>query len=326
MRIFSGIQPTGRLHIGNYFGAIKNMVALQEKGSAIFSIVDLHAITVKYEPKEFQQKIKDTLLDFLACGIDAKKSIVFLQSQVKEHTELAWLLNAVTPIGELQRMTQFKDKSEKEEVVSAGLLNYPILMAADILLYETEAVPVGNDQKQHLEFTKNIIRRFNNQFGETFKDIELMIPDNKVGGRIMDLKNPTKKMSKSAPNGCIYITDTPDEIERKIKSAATDSIDSIGYDREKRPGISNLMSITASASVVNIEDLVVEEYIGQHSKFKTEYVIKSLIEELEPIRKKREELERDEKLIESILEDGQKRAQEIATKKIKQVKKAMGLI
>ena len=193
MRIFSGIQPTGRLHIGNYFGAIKNMVALQEKGSAIFSIVDLHAITVKYEPKEFQQKIKDTLLDFLACGIDAKKSIVFLQSQVKEHTELAWLLNAVTPIGELQRMTQFKDKSEKEEVVSAGLLNYPILMAADILLYETEAVPVGNDQKQHLEFTKNIIRRFNNQFGETFKDIELMIPDNKVGGRIMDLKNPLKK-------------------------------------------------------------------------------------------------------------------------------------
>lgn len=329
MRIFSGIQPTGRLHIGNYFGAIKNMVALQDRGdcpkdgtSTIFSIVDLHAITVKYEPKEFQQKIKDTVLDFLACGIDPEKSIVFLQSQVKEHTELAWLLNAVTSIGELQRMTQFKDKSEKAESVSAGLFNYPVLMAADILLYDTDAVPVGNDQKQHLEFTKNIIRRFNNQFGETFKDIELIIPE--IGARIMSLKDPSRKMSKSEPEGCVFITDTPLEITKKIKSAVTDTDRSISFDPKTRPEVSSLISLYSLCENKKLEQLELDKFDG-HASFK-DVLAESLIKKLEPIRQKREELEKDEVLIENILKNGQKKASQIANQKIKQVKKVMGLI
>jgi len=305
------------------------MVALQDRGDrpkdgtgTIFSIVDLHAITVKYDPKEFQQKIKDTVLDFLACGIDPEKSIVFLQSQVKEHTELAWLLNAVTSIGELQRMTQFKDKSERAESVSAGLFNYPILMAADILLYDTDAVPVGNDQKQHLEFTKNIIRRFNNQFGETFKDIELMIPG--VGARIMSLKDPSRKMSKSEPEGCIFIADTPLEITKKIKSAVTDTDRSISFDPKTRPEVSSLISLYSLCEDKKLEQLELDKFDG-HASFK-DVLAESLIKKLEPIRQKREELEKDEVLIENILKNGQKKASQIANQKIKQVKRVMGLI
>jgi len=326
MKIFSGIQPTGKMHIGNYFGAIQNMVRLQDEGEAIFSIVDLHAITVKYNPKEFQQKIKDTVLDFLACGIDPEKSIVFIQSQVKEHAELAYFLSAITPIGQLQRMTQFKDKSQKEKSINAALLTYPILMAADILLYDTDMVPIGEDQKQHLELTQDIMRRFNNQFGEIFKSPKIQVPKN--GARIMSLINPLRKMSKSEPEGCIFITDSPETIKEKIKKATTDSLNSIYYDKEERPGISNLIDIDVSASafaITDTKDFELDKYDGQNLKYK-ERVAEKLIKKLEPIRKKRKELEQKPEYIKKILEEGRERAQEIASKKIKQVKEKMGLI
>jgi len=326
MKIFSGVQPTGKMHIGNYFGAIQNMVRLQNEGEAIFSIVDLHAITVKYNPKEFQQKIKDTVLDFLACGIDPEKSIVFIQSQVKEHAELAYFLSAITPIGQLQRMTQFKDKSQKEKSINAALLTYPILMAADILLYDIDMVPIGEDQKQHLELTQDIMRRFNNQFGEIFKSPKIQVPKN--GARIMSLINPLRKMSKSEPEGCIFITDSPETIKEKIKKATTDSLNSIYYDKEERPGISNLIDIDVSASafaITDTKDFELDKYDGQNLKYK-ERVAEKLIKKLEPIRKKRKELEQKPEYIKKILEEGRERAQEIASKKIKQVKEKMGLI
>jgi len=321
MRIFSGIQPTGKLHIGNYFGAIQNMVKLQEGNGAIFSIVDLHAITIDYDPKDFQSRINDTILDFLACGVDPEKSIIFIQSQIKEHTELAWLLNTVTPVGELQRMTQFKDKSQKEEIVNAGLLNYPILMTADILLYDTEAVPVGDDQKQHLELTQNIIRRFNNKFGETFKDIKPLIPQE--GARIMSFKDPSKKMSKSEPDGCLFITDTPEEIERKIKSAVTDTERTVSFDPEKRPALANLLMIYSLCEEKPIKDIDLNQFDG-HASFK-KALTESLMKTFEPIRKKRGELEQQPEYMKEILEEGRVKAQLIASKKMEQVKKVMGL-
>lgn len=354
MRIFSGIQPTGKLHIGNYFGAIQNMVKLQEGNEAIFSIVDLHAITIDYDPKDFQSRINDTILDFLACGIDPEKSIIFIQSQIKEHAELAWLLNTVTSVGELQRMTQFKDKSQKEAIsnmktfskeesekiikhlpgihpivktglreaiISAGLFNYPVLMAADILLYDTEAVPVGDDQKQHLELTQNIIRRFNNKFGETFKDIKPLIPQE--GARIMNLKDPSKKMSKSEPDGCLFITDTPEEIERKIKSAITDTERTVSFDPEKRSALANLLMIYALSENKPIKDIDLTQFDG-HASFK-KALTKSLIKTFEPIRQRRGELEQQPEYIKEILEEGRVKAQLIASKKMEQVKKVMGL-
>jgi tryptophanyl-tRNA synthetase len=322
MRIFSGIQPTGKLHIGNYFGEIKNMVKFQEGNGAIFSVVDLHAITVDYDPKDFQSRINDTILDFLACGIDPQKSIIFIQSQIKEHTELAWFLNTVTSIGELQRMTQFKDKSQKEEIVNAGLLNYPVLMTADILLYNTEAVPVGGDQKQHLELTQNIIRRFNNKFGETFKDIKPLIPQE--GARIMSLKDPSKKMSKSEPDGCLFITDTPEEIERKIKSAVTDTERTVSFDPEERPALANLLMIYALSENKEIKDIDLIQFDG-HASFK-KALTESLIKTLAPVREKRKELEQKPEYIKEILEKGRVKAQSLASEKMEQVKKVMGLL
>jgi len=321
MKIFSGIQPTGKLHIGNYFGAIQNMVKLQEGNEAVFSIVDLHAITVDYDPKDFQSRINDTILDFLACGIDPEKSIIFIQSQIKEHAELAWLLNTVTSVGELQRMTQFKDKSQKEEIVNAGLLNYPVLMTADILLYDTEAVPVGDDQKQHLELTQNIIRRFNNKFGETFKDIKPLIPQE--GARVMSLKDPSKKMSKSEPDGCLFITDTPEEIERKIKSAVTDTERTVSFDLEKRPALANLLTIYGLCEEKPIKDLMLD--FDGHAEFK-KALTEKLIKKLAPIHEKRKNLEQNPEYIQEILEKGRAKAQILASKKMAQIKKAIGLI
>jgi len=324
MRIFSGIQPTGKLHIGNYFGAIQNMVKLQRQNEAIFSIVDLHAITVKYEPKELQEKIKDTVLDFLACGIDPEISTVFIQSQIKEHAELANLLQTITPVGNLQRMTQFKDKSQKENSINAGLLMYPVLQAADILLYDTDIVPVGEDQKQHLELVQDIVRRFNNRFGEIFRLPKINLPRNSA--RIMNLADPSKKMSKSDPTGCVFLSDSPEIIKEKIKKAVTDSLDSIYYEKEKRPGMSNLINIHSSATeIVDVKKLKLEGYNGQHSKYK-ERVAQSLIKKLEPIRKRRQELEQKPDYIEKVLEQGRERAQKIASQKMEEIKKAMGLV
>ena len=240
MRVFSGIRPTGELHIGNYLGAMKQWIELQEKNECIFCIVDLHAITTPYESKNLQKNIFELAIAYLAAGLDPEKCILFVQSQVKEHTELAWLLGTITPLGELKRMTQFKEKSKRHpEYVNAGLLNYPLLMAADILLYQTDLVPVGKDQQQHVELAREIARKFNQKFGKTFKEPKTLLP--KIGEKIMSLKNPKKKMSKTDdPEGCIGLFDEPEEIRKKIMSAVTDLGREIKYDLNKKPGISNL--------------------------------------------------------------------------------------
>jgi tryptophanyl-tRNA synthetase len=322
MRIFSGIQPTGKLHIGNYFGAIENMLKLQKENEAIFSIVDLHALTVDYDPKELPKKIQATLLDFLACGIDLKKSIVFIQSHVKEHAELANLLQNIVPLGELERMTQFKEKAQKQASIKAGLLMYPVLMAADILLYDADMVPVGEDQKQHLELTKNIVRRFNNKFGSVLKDPNVQIP--KQGARIMSLTSPQKKMSKSEPAGCLLITDSSKEIETKIKKAVTDSERKLSFDPHKRPGLSNLINIYSLTEKKEIKDLELNKFQGHNDLKKA--LIESLIKKFSSVRQRREKLEKQNELVKSIYQEGSQKAQKIASQKILQIKKAMGII
>jgi len=319
MKIFSGIQPTGKLHIGNYFGAIQNMVRLQDEGEAIFSIVDLHAITVEYEPGEMKENTLETVLDFLASGIDPEKSIVFIQSHIKEHAELANLLQNITPLGELQRMTQFKDKAQKAKSINAGLLMYPVLQAADILLYDTDLVPVGVDQKQHLELTQNIVRRFNNRFGDIFVSPNFKIPED--CDRIMSLVEPSRKMSKSEPEGCIFITDTPEEIKRKIKKAVTDS--EKGFDNiENRVAVRNLITIYEACEG---KDSFFAQKFESHAEFK-EALVNVLIKKLEPVRKRREELEKKPEYIQEALKVGSEKAQVIASKKMREIKKAMGLI
>jgi len=242
MRVFSGIRPTGELHIGNYLGAIKQWVKLQEENECFFCIVDYHAITTPFKPEEMERNIFDTLIAYLAAGLDPKKCTIFVQSHVKEHTELAWILGTITPLGDLKRMTQFKEKSKKHpEYVNAGLLNYPLLMAADILLYKTDLVPVGKDQVQHVELTREIARRFNKMFGKVFKEPKVLLSE---GEKIMSLQNPKKKMSKTDdPKGCILLFDEPEEIEKKIMRAVTDLGKEIKYDPVKKPGISNLLKI-----------------------------------------------------------------------------------
>ena len=243
MRVFSGIQPTGEIHIGNYLGAIKQWLELQNRAECIFCIVDLHALTVPYPVEALQKRIREKAIAYLAAGLDPKKSIIFVQSQIPEHTTLAWFLSTVTPIGDLQRMTQFKEKAKKyAENINAGLLNYPILMAADILLYGTDLVPVGKDQAQHVEITREIARRFNKRFGKTFKIPEVFLA--KAGAKIHSLTEPAKKMSKSDPvQSYISLFDNPESIKKKIMSAQTDSGKDIKYNVTLKPGISNLLTI-----------------------------------------------------------------------------------
>ena len=247
-KIFSGIQPSGTLTLGNYLGAIRQFVQLQDENECYFCIVDQHAITVPQDPKTLKQNIRSLAALYIASGIDPEKATLFVQSEVPAHTELGWMLQSITYMGELERMTQFKDKSEGRSAVSSALFTYPTLMAADILLYQANIVPVGDDQKQHLELTRDVAERFNNRFGETFTIPEIQIPE--VGARIMSLQEPTKKMSKSDENTRSFISmlDTPKQIEKKIKSAVTDSDDKIKFDPENKPGISNLLAIYASCT------------------------------------------------------------------------------
>ena len=338
MRIFSGVRPTGELHIGNYLGAIKQWILLQEKNECVFCIVDLHGITTPYEPKELQKNILDVAITYLAAGLNPEKCIFFVQSQVKEHSELAWLLGTITPLAELQRMTQFKEKAKKhKEYINAGLLNYPILMAADILLYQTDIVPVGKDQQQHVELAQMIARKFNRIFGQAFKIPAVLLP--KIGARIMSLQNPKKKMSKTDnPQGCIGLFDTPEEIENKIMRAVTDTGKVIKYNPDKKPGISNLLTIyslfsekdsnppsalpaAGGAPIKAIE----KEFQGKgYAEFKRA-LSKLLIEKLEPFRKKKKELSQREIYVRAILEQGRKRAQTIAQSTMIDVRKKMGL-
>ena len=323
MRVFSGIQPTGQLHIGNYLGAIRQWLELQEKEECIFCIVDLHAITIPYNFKEFQDIILKKAIEYLACGIDPEKSIIFIQSDVREHTELAWLLGTVCPIGDLNRMTQFKDKSKRfKNSVNAGLFNYPVLMAADILLYQTDLVPVGKDQGQHVELTRSIARKFNKKFGKTFKIPKLLLPE--MGAKIMSLQEPKKKMSKSTPNSCLFLLDEPKVIKEKIIKATTDSGKKILYNPKRKPGISNLLTIYSLFSGKSIKELEKKFKDKNYSEFKKS-LAKVLIKSLEPIRRKRKELLNREVYVKEILKKGAKRAQILASSTIKQVKNNMGL-
>jgi len=324
MRIFSGIQPTGKLHIGNYFGAIKQWVELQEKNECIFCIVDLHALTVPYDTKTLQESILEKAIIYLAAGVNPEKSIIFVQSQVKEHTELAWLLNTITPIGDLTRMTQYKEKSKKfKKNLNAGLLNYPILMASDILLYQTEIVPVGEDQKQHVELARTIARKFNQRFGEVFKIPEARLP--KFGAKIMSLQNPKKKMSKTdLQDAQIGLFDEPEEIKAKIMKAVTDTGKIIKYDEELKPGISNLLTIYSLFSEKTIKEIE-KKFKGKgYAEFKKS-LSRLLIDSLEPFRRKKKELLTREVYVKEILNQGRNRAQVIAQSILQEVRKKMGL-
>ncbi len=324
MRIFSGIRPSGELHIGNYLGAIKQWIALQEENECIYCIVDLHAITTPYNKESFSEKVINQAINYLALGLNPQKCILIIQSHIKEHAELAWLLGTITPLGELQRMTQYKEKSKKhKKYINAGLLNYPVLMAADILLYQTEVVPVGEDQKQHVELAREIAKKFNNRFGETFKLPEARL--NKEGAKIMSLANPKSKMSKSdGGQGCIELFEKPESVKKKIMSAVTDNEKNIKYNKTKKPGISNLLTIYSLFREITIKEAEQELEGKSYSEFK-KIVAETLIKSLDPFREKRNELESREVYIREILNQGAKRAQVIAQSTMNDVKKKMGL-
>jgi len=323
MIIFSGIRPTGDIHLGNYLGAIKQWIDLQENNDCIFCVVDLHAITTPYDVAKLQKQIFELAIDYLAVGLNPEKCILFVQSQVVEHCELAWLLGTITPMGELRRMTQFKDKSKQHpEYVNAGLFNYPLLMAADILLYKTDAVPIGSDQKQHVELTRAIARYFNNQFGPTFKEPKEIFSE---GQKIMSLAEPDKKMSKTGnQKGCIGLFEESAAITKKIMSAVTDTGKEIKFDVKKKPGISNLLTIYSLTSGKPIADLQNELEGKSYAEFKR-IVASNLVSYLEPFARRRKEFLTREVYVNDILKRGAARAQTIASATMQEVKKAMGL-
>ena len=322
MIIFSGVRSTGKIHLGNYLSAIKQWVNFQEKNDCIFCVVDLHAITTPYDPKKLQKEILETVIAYLALGIDPEKSILFVQSKIKEHTELAWLLNTITSVGELNRMTQYKEKKKQHHQAMAGLLNYPVLMTADILLYQTDIVPVGKDQQQHVEIARTLAKRFNQRFGKTFKVPEAYIA--KVGGKIMSLNDPRKKMSKSIPSSCLFVFDEPKDIKKKIMSAVTDTGKQIKYNPSTKPGISNLLTIYSLLKDKPIKEIEQEFKGKNYSEFKKS-LINVLINTLGPFRKKRKELLKREVYIREFLTKGEKQAQAIAQSTIQKAKKRMGL-
>ena len=321
--LFSGIQPTGEIHLGNYLGALKNWVDLQNQYNCFYSIVDLHAITIDYDPKVYQEKILNTAMDLLAIGLDPKRSCLFVQSHVPEHTELCWLLNTLTPISELERMTQFKDKSSQhKQNINAGLFGYPILQAADILLYHGEYVPVGQDQLQHLELTNTILRKFNNKFGEYFTGIKPIISN---GARIMSLNDPAKKMSKSlGPAHYIALNDDPETVKKKIMSAVTD----VGptTNGQMSAGVKNLftlLELLADQKICQKFQKAYDSQILKYSELKTE-LAEAIISFLQPIQDKKKNL--DKKKVQKILNDGAKKARLTAQKNILEIKQRMGLI
>ncbi|GAA3065887.1 MULTISPECIES: tryptophan--tRNA ligase [Actinomycetes] len=313
-RVLSGMQPSGdSLHLGNYVGALVNWVTMQEDYDAFFFIPDLHGITVPHDPAELRHRTRMTAAQFLAGGIDVERSTLFVQSHMPEHAQLAWVLTCLTGMGEASRMTQFKDKSAKQGADSAGvgLLTYPMLMAADILLYQPDGVPVGDDQKQHVELARNLAQRFNHRFGETFRVPEPFIPQ--VGARIYDLQDPTTKMSKSAssPNGLLNIMDTDKKIAKKIKSAVTDDGTEIRFDRESKPGVSNLLSIYSAVSGKSIDELV-EEYQGKMYGHLKVDLADAVVATLGPIRDRTLELLEDPAELDALLARGAEKARGIA--------------
>ncbi|MBU5439042.1 tryptophan--tRNA ligase [Tissierella sp. MSJ-40] len=323
--VFSGVQPSGALTIGNYIGAIKNWVELQEEYDCYYCIVDLHAITVPQVPKDLRKNTLDVLALYLACGMDPEKSTLFIQSHVSAHVELSWVLNTISYMGQLNRMTQFKEKSRKsEENLNAGLFTYPVLMASDILLYQADLVPVGEDQKQHLELARDLAARFNNKYSETFKVPEPLIKE--FGARIMSLQNPDSKMSKSDPdeNGYILLLDNKDAIRRKIKRAVTDSLGEVRYNDEQL-GLKNLLNIYSTFSKEDITTIV-NRYKGTgYGKFK-EDLAEVVVEGLSPIHEKYDYLIKNKDYLEKVYKSGAEKAEYQAMKTLRKVYKKVGFI
>ncbi|HBF7508048.1 TPA: tryptophan--tRNA ligase [Clostridioides difficile] len=323
--IFSGAQPSGKMTLGNYLGAIKNWTELQDNYDCYYSIVDLHAITVPQDPKVLRANTIELLAQYIACGLDPEKNTIFIQSHVKEHVELMWVLNTMTYMGELSRMTQFKDKSQKSEAnLNAGLFTYPVLMAADILLYQTDLVPVGDDQKQHLELARDLANRFNNRFSPTFVVPEGYYP--KGGARVMSLQEPTKKMSKSDSNenAFILLADDSDSIKRKIKRSVTDSLGVVKYNDEQ-PGIKNLIDIYSNLSKKSVEEIV-NMYEGKGYGIFKEDVAEVVSEALRPIREKYVDLLNNKDYLEKIYSLGAEKAEKQARKTLRKVYKKVGFI
>lgn len=326
--VLSGCQPSGQLTIGNYMGALRQWVAMQEDYDCLYMLVDLHAITVRQEPAKLFEACLDGVALYVACGIDPEKSTLFVQSHVPEHAQLAWVLNCYSQMGELNRMTQFKDKSAKDTGnINVGLFSYPALMAADILLYQADQVPVGDDQKQHLELTRDVAYRFNNLYGDTFRIPEPYIP--KVGARIMSLQDPTKKMSKSDDNANNFIglLEDPKKVAKKIKRAVTDSDEQarIYFDPAEKAGVSNLLSLLSCATGKSIDDLVPDYEGKMYGHLKTD-VADAVVALLEPIQARFHELRNDRSALDAIMRSGAERASERAAKTLAATYKAIGFI
>jgi tryptophanyl-tRNA synthetase len=324
VRIFSGIQPTGRKHLGNYIGAIVQWVAGQDRGEAFYCLVDLHAITVSYEPAALREAVYDTAATLLAAGLDPDRCIFFRQGDVQEHSELCWLLSSVTSFGELNRMTQFKDKAgSQRDLVSAGLFFYPVLQAADVLAYRANEVPVGEDQRQHVELMRDVAERFNFRFGETLVVPEVRVPT--VGARIMDLQFPERKMSTTggSPQGTVYVTEEPDTIVKKFRSAVTDSGTDVVRAPDK-PGITNLIDILAAVQGSSPEEVEASFNGAGYGVFK-QAVADAVVEYLAPVRERYQELRADEGELERILEAGAEKARAIASDTMVDVRQAMGV-
>ena len=325
-RMLSGIQPSGDLHLGNYLGAIKNWGARSDLYECFYFMADMHTITVRQTPADLRRRTLEQLAQYIACGLDPQKNTLFIQSHVHQHAELGWVLNCYTMFGELSRMTQFKDKSSKHaENVNGGLFTYPTLMAADILLYQPDLVPVGHDQKQHCELTRDVAQRFNGVYGDVFKVPEPYIPE--TGARIMSLNAPDSKMSKSMPEGCVFLMERPEDIQRKFKRAITDSDteNCVRFDPENKPGVANLMSIYSAVTGKTFEEIE-NEFIGcGYGKFKP-VVGDAVIEHLRPIREESQRLLKDKAYLEGVYRDGAQKASYVAEKTLRKVYKKVGFV
>ncbi|MGD0945223.1 MAG: tryptophan--tRNA ligase [Acidimicrobiales bacterium] len=322
-RVFSGVQSSGSPHVGNYFGAFRQWVADQQSADSVFCVVDLHALTVEQDPAQLRSRTLETAAWLFASGLDPEVCTVFAQSHVPEHTGLSWLLECTATVGELRRMTQFKEKSKGSESVSAGLFTYPVLMAADILLYDTDKVPVGDDQRQHLELTRDLAVRFNGRYGDTFVVPEAVVP--KVAARVMDLQHPERKMSKSvtSPLGTIDLIDEPETIRQKIRKAVTDTDGEVRYDPEHKPGLSNLIELFAAASGRSIEDVTAS--YDRYGPLKAD-LAETLVEVLAPVQERYAKITADPEAVPRLLEMGARKAGAVASGTLRRARQAIGLL
>ncbi|MEK7542578.1 MAG: tryptophan--tRNA ligase [Patescibacteria group bacterium] len=325
MRILSGIQPTGQMHLGNYLGAVKQWTELQKQHDCLFLVVDLHALTVQQNPKEFAKATLEKVIELIAVGLDPERCVIFLQSHVKEHAELAWIFNTQTPLAELERMTQYKDKAKKNKKnINAGLLTYPVLQAADILLYRTQGVPIGKDQTQHLELTRSIARKFNTLYGKTFEEPATIV--SKEGAKIMSLQDPKKKMSKSdGPQAFLSLFEEPESIRKKLMRATTDKDKNITYNPTKKPGVSNLLAIYSLFAQEPLSDIEKKFQGKGYASLKKE-TAELLIDKLAPFRRKKKELLTRDLYLKEILKAGVRKARTIAQATMEDVRSKIGLL